>query len=78
MHAICKPASERAEGREMDNRADIEQRIKQLRQRASHYRQAAHHADSRTGYNEDMLASARCENEADELEASIYDRRAQR
>lgn len=62
----------------MLDRLATEQRIKLLRQRAKHEREAAHHADSRTAYNQDMQAAKRADDEADELEASLYDRRAQR
>lgn len=51
-----------------------EERIRELRQRAEHLRQSAHHADSRAAYNEDMQAAARCEDEADELAAQLQDR----
>lgn len=59
-------------------RANITDRIRELRQRAARLRESAHHADSRQAYDDDMRASTHAENEADELEASIYDRRAQR
>ena len=59
------------------DRAATQERIKELRLRAARLTDAAHHADSRAAYNEDMRAAARCENEADELEASLQDRRAQ-
>ncbi|MCQ8103255.1 hypothetical protein NP590_03975 [Methylomonas sp. SURF-2] len=55
------------------DRVATQERIKELRQRAVRLTDAAQHADSRAAYNEDMRASARAENEADELEAQLRD-----
>lgn len=55
------------------DRIATQERIKQLRLRAKDLREAAHHADSRAAYNEDMRAAARAEDEADELAAQLQD-----
>lgn len=54
----------------------VDERIRELRERANHLREAAHHADSRQAYNEDMRAAAMAEDEADELAAQLHDESA--
>lgn len=51
----------------------VDERIRELRQRAYHLRQIAQYADSRAAYNDDMQAAARLEDEADELAAQQQD-----
>ncbi|MBS3954086.1 MAG: hypothetical protein KGZ88_14140 [Methylomicrobium sp.] len=59
------------------NRLEMEQKLTQLRDRAKRLRESAHRADRLIGYDQDMQAARRLDSEADELEAILYEKRAQ-